>query len=132
MVIALPSRGFSYGSKDCWGGVVLWVTEHSRLTLRVCLADRIFGLSGLGHTQDEALVFGQCRLVPIAYAEHGVAKCGRRHCPGVGQKIGRPVEVRAMDWMEAQAEVASGQADALLQMNRTPVRRQSTLTLARS
>lgn len=102
------------------------VTEHSRLTLRVCLVLIVFlAVSGLGHTQDEEpLVFlVNAELVPIAYAEHGVAKgVVVDIARALGKKIGRPVEVRAMDWMEAQAEVASGQADALLQMNRTPVR----------
>ena len=36
--------------------------------------------------------------------------------------ISQPIEIRAMDWQEAQSLVSKGEADALLQINRTPER----------
>ncbi len=40
----------------------------------------------------------------------------------LGPHISQPIEIRAMDWLEAQALVSKGEADALLQINRTPER----------
>ena len=37
-------------------------------------------------------------------------------------RISQPMEIRAMDWQEAQSLVSKGEADALLQINRTPER----------
>src|SRR5690554_1037870 len=40
----------------------------------------------------------------------------------IGNKIGYQVEVKAIDWEEAQKLVLRGEADALLQINKSPER----------
>lgn len=63
------------------------------------------------------------RLTPIAYEQNGVAKgVVVDIAKALGEKLGRRIEVRAMDWQEAQHLVLDGQAHALLQINRTPDR----------
>ncbi|NMB02111.1 MAG: GGDEF domain-containing protein [Firmicutes bacterium] len=63
------------------------------------------------------------KLTPIAYEQNGVAKgVVVDLAKALGEKIGHRIEIRAMDWGQAQAEVSAGQADALLQINKTPAR----------
>jgi diguanylate cyclase (GGDEF)-like protein len=72
----------------------------------------------------KTIVFlGNEKIAPIIYNEKGAAK-------GVvvdivkelGKNIGYEVEVRAMNWDEAQRMVLLGEADALLQINPNPER----------
>jgi len=74
--------------------------------------------------RDQTLVFlANEKLTPIAYAQNGIAKgVVVDIAKALGEKIGRPVEIMTMDWEKAQAQVADGQADALLQINCTPGR----------
>ena len=74
--------------------------------------------------RDQTLVFlANEKLTPIAYAQNGIAKgVVVDIAKALGEKIGRPVEMMTMDWEKAQAQVADGQADALLQINCTPGR----------
>jgi ABC-type amino acid transport substrate-binding protein len=72
------------------------------------------------------LVFlGNKNVPPVIYLDNGspagvVVDIAR----ALGRHISQPIEIRAMDWQQAQALVSSGQADALLQINRTPERDQ--------
>lgn len=101
-------------------------TRYTRLALGVCLVLIVlFSAAGYGYGDTgEPLVFlVNAELVPIAYVENGVAKgvvVDIAHA--LGEKIERPIEVRAMNWVEAQAQFASGQGDALLHVNRTSAR----------
>lgn len=72
----------------------------------------------------KTIVFlGNEKTAPILYNENGEAK-------GVvvdivkelGKKIGYNIEVRVMNWDEAQRMVLLGEADALLQINPNPER----------
>ena len=73
--------------------------------------------------QKPLLFLGNANLVPLIYEENGVAKGVLvDFSQALAEKLGRRIEVRAMDWEEAQAQVLSGEADALLQMNWSPAR----------
>ncbi|MDS4022053.1 MAG: transporter substrate-binding domain-containing protein [Candidatus Competibacter sp.] len=69
------------------------------------------------------LLLGNQSLPPLIYLQHGkptglvidLAEAMAAH-------MRRPVEIRAMDWAEAQQRVLKGEADALLQINANPER----------
>jgi PAS domain S-box-containing protein len=69
------------------------------------------------------LFLGNQKIAPVVYLEGseptGLAVDLVR---AMAKHISQPVEVRAMDWKTAQAVVASGAADALIQINATPER----------
>ncbi|NLL42544.1 MAG: GGDEF domain-containing protein [Firmicutes bacterium] len=73
---------------------------------------------------EESLLFlVNANIMPIGYEENGAAKgVVVDIAQALGKKIGRPVEIAAMDWTEAQRKVQAGEADALLQINRTDAR----------
>jgi diguanylate cyclase (GGDEF)-like protein len=63
------------------------------------------------------------KLAPLSYVEDGKVKgLVVDLAYALGKKMGRDVEIIAMDWKEAQSRVLNGEADALLQMNRTSER----------
>jgi PAS domain S-box-containing protein len=70
------------------------------------------------------LFLGNKNIAPVVYLDgtdpSGVA-VDLVHA--LAQHVSRPVEVRAMDWTEAQALVAEGKADALIQINVTEQRK---------
>ncbi len=72
----------------------------------------------------KTLIFlGNKNLPPVLYVENGApAGVASDIVRALAKHIPEPVEIRAMDWAEAQQLVASGEADALVQINRTPER----------
>ncbi len=71
----------------------------------------------------KVVFLGNRNIPPVIYLDDNrpagvvidIARALARH-------ISQPVEIRAMDWQEAQALVSRGEADALLQINTTPER----------
>lgn len=109
--------------------------QHNRYSWRVfgiCLVltvlllgvELVFADTGALNGEEKPLLFlVNSDLMPIAYLDNGEAKgvvvdIGK----ALGERIGRPVEIRAMDWVEAQLLVIAGRADGLIHMNRTPAR----------
>jgi PAS domain S-box-containing protein len=87
-----------------------------------CLSQLLL-LSSLwaGEVKDGGVLFlGNRNIAPVVFLEDGrpvgvvvdIVRAMAPHLP-------RPIEIRAMDWQEAQALVARGEADALLQINPT-------------
>ncbi|MGI6713260.1 MAG: diguanylate cyclase [Bacillota bacterium] len=72
----------------------------------------------------KTIVFlGNERIAPIIYNEEGTAKgVVVDIAKELGKKIGYNIEVRAINWDEAQNMVLLGEADALLQINPNPER----------
>lgn len=73
------------------------------------------------------LFLGNKNIAPVVYLEDdasseasGVAVDITR---ALATHLGRPIQIKAMDWPTAQALVARGEADALIQMNETEERR---------
>jgi serine phosphatase RsbU (regulator of sigma subunit)/ABC-type amino acid transport substrate-binding protein len=63
-------------------------------------------------------------LAPVAYLDHGVpAGLAIDLTRAIAARMPRSVQIRVMDWKQAQMVVASGRADALIQINPTPERR---------
>ncbi len=76
-----------------------------------------------GASATRLLFLGNKNIAPVVYLDHatprGVAvDIVRAMAPHLPQ----PVEIKAMDWLEAQALVARGEADALIQINQTEER----------
>ena len=73
------------------------------------------------------LIFlGNKKIAPVVYLEgttpSGVAVDLTR---ALAKHISQPIEIRAMDWSQAQGLVAQGQADALIQINVTEERKKT-------
>jgi PAS domain S-box-containing protein len=70
------------------------------------------------------LFLGNKNIAPVVYLDNsapaGVAVDIVRE---LAKHLPQPVEIRAMDWLEAQALVARGEADALIQINPTEERK---------
>jgi PAS domain S-box-containing protein len=73
-----------------------------------------------------ALLFlGNEKLAPVVYLD-GTTPAGLAVdlVHALAAHMSRPVEIRAMDWKRAQSIVAEGKADALIQINSTPERKE--------
>lgn len=69
------------------------------------------------------LFLGNENLAPVVYLQGGVTSgLAVDLIRAMASHMSQPIEVRAMGWSQAQAIVASGQADALIQINETPAR----------
>ena len=70
------------------------------------------------------LFLGNKNIAPVVYLD-GTTPAGLAVdlVRAIAAHMSRPVEIRAMDWKQAQALVATGQADALIQINATPERK---------
>jgi PAS domain S-box-containing protein len=102
----------------------------SRQLILAVLSAILLGLlaitSAAAETSDETkLVFlGNKNIAPVVYLDNGtpagvvvdIVHALEKHMP-------HPIEIRAMDWAEAQALVARGDADALIQINETEARK---------
>jgi len=102
---------------------------QGRLRLAVLLGI-LFGLFTLASnfavaSNDTRLVFlGNKNIAPVVYLDNGTpAGVAVDIVHALAKHIPQPVEIRAMDWTEAQALVARGDADALIQINETEERR---------
>ncbi|HET9655302.1 MAG TPA: transporter substrate-binding domain-containing protein, partial [Kineosporiaceae bacterium] len=89
------------------------------------LSSGVTGRPSASRAPGPPLVFlGNKNIAPVVYLEGdkpaGVAVDLVRAIAG---HLSRPVEVRAMDWSQAQKLVAQGQADALIQINVTEERK---------
>lgn len=75
-------------------------------------------------TAPPLLFVGDKHLVPLIYLE-GTTPSGLAVdlVRAIGEHLSRPVEIRAIDWPEAQTMVLQGNADALMPMNPTAERR---------
>ncbi|HEX7587718.1 MAG TPA: transporter substrate-binding domain-containing protein, partial [Anaerolineae bacterium] len=74
-------------------------------------------------TNDKLLFLGNSNLPPMLYVQNDQATglvVDIAH--QLAQKVNLSIEVRAMDWTQAQEMVLNGNADALLQINRSPER----------
>lgn len=102
-----------------------------RVILMICSAFIFLSLpllstsvQGRSDLADPLIFLGNEQLAPIIYQERGITKgivvdISR----AISEKTGRPIEVHAMNWEEAQRQVLSGEADALLQINPNPDRK---------
>jgi PAS domain S-box-containing protein len=71
-----------------------------------------------------ALFLGNAALPPLCFLEHGQPRgLVVDLATALATHMRRPVDVRLMDWADAQQRVQQGRADALLQMNPSPERR---------
>jgi len=70
------------------------------------------------------LFLGNQNIAPVVYLD-GTTPSGVAVdlVHALAQHIPQPIEIRAMDWSEAQALVAQGEADALIQINATEARK---------
>jgi two-component system, cell cycle sensor histidine kinase and response regulator CckA len=70
------------------------------------------------------LFLGNMNIAPVVYLD-GTTPAGLAVdlVHALAPHMSRPIEIRAMDWAQAQALVADGQADALIQINATDARR---------
>ena len=65
-------------------------------------------------------------LAPVAYLDHGVPSgLAIDLTRAIAARMPHSVQIRLTDWTRAQALVASGRADALIQINPTPERRKT-------
>jgi PAS domain S-box-containing protein len=75
-------------------------------------------------SNDKLIFLGNKNVPPVIYLENdiptGVAVDIVR---ALAKYIPQPVEIKAMDWQEAQSIVARGEADALIQINQTEERK---------
>jgi PAS domain S-box-containing protein len=75
-------------------------------------------------SNDKLIFLGNKNVPPVIYLENeiptGVAVDIVR---ALAKHIPQPVEIKAMDWQEAQSIVARGEADALIQINQTEERK---------
>jgi PAS domain S-box-containing protein len=70
------------------------------------------------------LFLGNKNIAPVLYLENGEPTgLAVDIVRALGRRLSRPVDIRAMDWVEAQKLVAEGRADALIQINATEERR---------
>jgi signal transduction histidine kinase/ABC-type amino acid transport substrate-binding protein len=101
---------------------------HGQLRLAVVsgILSGLLALSCAAEASDNTgLVFlGNKNIAPVVYLDNGtpagtavdIVRALEKHIP-------QPIEIRAIDWQEAQALVARGNADALIQINETEERR---------
>jgi PAS domain S-box-containing protein len=97
------------------------------ISILLCILINILTLSisfAEAPNEPKLLFLGNKNIAPVVYLENttpsGVAVDIVR---ALAKHIPQPVEIKAMDWSEAQALVARGQADALIQINETEERK---------
>ncbi len=74
--------------------------------------------------KDKLLFLGNKNIAPVVYLENGVpAGVAVDIVHALAKHLPQPVEIKAMDWEEAQKLVARGEADVLIQINPTEERR---------
>ena len=69
--------------------------------------------------------YGDQNLPPYEFLDHGTAKGANIELlEALGKTLNRPVEIRLMNWAEAQAKVREGVGDALSNLTRNAEREQ--------
>ena len=83
----------------------------------------VTGSTPAATTNDKLLFLGNNNIPPLIYVQNDQAT---GLVVDIAQQLAREsnlnIEVRAMDWTQAQEMVLTGTADALLQINRSPDR----------
>ena len=124
MIIVTLLRRVIFLEGTKMGGAGIGETKWVRHVLGVCLVLIMLspictGGCALAQEREPILCLVNGRIPPISYIENGIAKgVVVDIVQAIGEKIERPIEVRAMDWPEAQAQVLAGDADVLLHINR--------------
>ena len=74
--------------------------------------------TGDNEGSDTVLFLGNKNIAPLVYEEKGVAKgLTVDIVKEISKKTGLQIQIKAMDWQEAQNMVLAGQGDALFQIN---------------
>ena len=77
-------------------------------------------------TGTDLLFLGNRNIAPVVYRDDGGPRgVAVDIVDAIAVYLSRPVEIRAMDWVEAQTLVALGEADALIQINPTDERKKT-------
>jgi PAS domain S-box-containing protein len=86
----------------------------------------VLGRAAAEAPDDRPLLFlGNKNIAPVISVEEGApAGVAVDLVRALARHLARPVEIRALDWGEAQERVLRGEADALIQMNPSEERRQ--------
>jgi len=80
--------------------------------------------TALPATRGSLVFLANKNLAPIANQDHGVPSgLAIDLTRAIAARLPESVQIRVMDWAQAQTLVASGRADALIQINPTPQRR---------
>lgn len=81
-------------------------------------------VSAQSESEATLLFLGNHNLPPMVYIENGTPKgLVVDIVYALEEKMGKDIEIEAMNWSEAQAIVAQGEADALIQINETEERK---------
>src|SRR5664280_1556671 len=108
---------FSHKNRVKW--VILTV-----LIIMLLLPMGVFAESDNTQSTEPLVFLGNQNLPPVVYLENGLPKgivVDIVHALAV--KMGRTIEIKAMNWAEAQKIVEQGGADALIQINITEERK---------
>jgi len=114
MTMLMRRRDISFRG-ELWRFLLLGILVNL-LTFPIALAE--------AGNDTKLLFLGNKNIAPVIYLEDGAAagvavdivRALSKHLP-------QPVEIKAMDWQQAQALVARGDADALIQINQTEERK---------
>lgn len=91
-----------------------------------CILIMVFALStsfGEGANASSLVFLGNKNIAPVVYLDNSTpAGIAVDIVRSLAKYIPQPIEIRAMDWLEAQALVAQGKADVLIQINQTEER----------
>jgi PAS domain S-box-containing protein len=96
------------------------------LSVLVCVFLLISGFtkSNTNNSKDALLFLGNENLPPMVYMDKGKAKgIVVDIVDALEKKIGQPIEIKLMNWSEAQKIVEAGGADALIQINENEERK---------
>jgi len=100
-------------------------TSPMAILLGVLVSAIIFSSSFAEAANGAKILFlGNSNIAPVVYLDNGApAGVAVDIVRALAKHLSKPVEVRAMNWSEAQARVARGEADVLIQINQTEERK---------
>jgi len=106
------------------------ITRQSLQDILALLLSLLMNLSLLSNSfaqtpySDKLLFLGNKNLAPVVYLDDGVPSgVAVDIVRALANHLSQPIEIKAMDWSEAQMLVARGEADALIQINPTEERK---------
>jgi PAS domain S-box-containing protein len=106
------------------------ITRQSLQDILSLLLSLLMNLSLLSNSfaepphSDTLLFLGNKNLAPVVYLDDGIPSgVAVDIVRALAEHLSQPVEIKAMDWSEAQMLVARGEADALIQINPTEERK---------
>ena len=83
-----------------------------------------FGYFAEASNNDKLLFLGNKNIAPVIYLEDTIPKgVAVDIVHAIAKHINQPIEIKAIDWPEAQTLVARGEADALIQINQNEERK---------